>query len=72
MGDTEEVPDGDIMPENSQAVEAVENIKMTEQYGNIIENKGSCLENRERCGNIMENKGSYAFKAAMLLKRKAV
>ena len=65
----EEVLDGDISSRIFQSAEAMEGSKMKEQSGNIIENKGSGLENRERRGNITENKGSYALKAGMLLKR---
>ena len=72
MENIEDVPDRDIVSENSQGVETVESLKMNERRGNVIENKGPRLENQERRENITENKGSYAFKAAMLLKRKAV
>jgi hypothetical protein len=72
MENIEEALDSDISPDNSQDVEAVENLKMNERYGNVVENKGSRLENRERSGNIVENKCSYAQNAGMLLKRKGV
>jgi hypothetical protein len=72
MENIEDVPDRDIVSENSQGVETVESLKMNERRGNVIENKGPRLENQERRENITENKGSYAFKAAMLLKRNAV
>jgi hypothetical protein len=40
MENIEEAPDSDIMPANSQAVEAVQDIKMRDRCGNIHENKG--------------------------------
>ena len=68
----EENVDSDISSDNAQTVEAVENSKMRKRSGNVIENKGSCLENQERSGNIMENKCSYAQNAGNLLKRRGV
>jgi sporulation protein YlmC with PRC-barrel domain len=68
----EEIADSDIASDNSQSVGAVEDLKLNEQRGNVIENKGSRFENRKRSGNPVEKKGSYAFKAGMSLKRKAV
>jgi hypothetical protein len=72
MGNIEEIPKGDISPDNSNGPETVEKLKMKERSGNVIENKGSCLENGERSGNVLENKGSYAQNAGMLLKREGV
>ena len=69
---TQDATDSDIMPDTTQSVEAVEDLKMNEQRGNVIEKKGSRLENRKRSGNPTETKGSYAFKAGTSLKRKAV
>jgi hypothetical protein len=71
-GSMEEIADSDIASDNSQSVGAVEDLKLNEQRGNVIENKGSRFENRKRSGNPVEKKGSYAFKAGMSLKRKAV
>jgi hypothetical protein len=68
----EEMFDSDIMPERTEGAEAVENSKLNEQYGNVIENKGSRLEDRRRSGNLSGNKGSYAQNEGRLLKRKAV
>jgi hypothetical protein len=68
----EKALDSDITSENSQGVEMVENLKMNELCGNVIENKGSRLNNGDRGGNIVENKCSYAQNAGMLLKRKGV
>ena len=65
-------PNNDIMSYCPQSVGAVEDLKLNEQHANVIENKGSRLENRKRSGNAIEEKGSYAFKAGMSLKRKAV
>jgi hypothetical protein len=72
MRNVEEVLTSDITSENSQGVETVENLKMNEQRGNVIENKGPRLENRKGSLNVTENKGSYALKAGMLLKRQVV
>jgi len=72
MANIEGDPNDDIMSDVPQAVEAVENSKMTERSGNVIENKGPGLENREPCWNVAENKGSYAQNAGMSLKRKVV
>jgi hypothetical protein len=41
MENNEELPDSDISAEDSQSVGTVENLKMNEQSGNLIENKGS-------------------------------
>jgi hypothetical protein len=62
----------DISSEESQSVETAENLKLKEQCANVIENKGSGLDNRRRSGNIVENKCSYAQNAGMLLKTKGV
>ncbi|MGO8731996.1 MAG: hypothetical protein ACLQVM_04280, partial [Terriglobia bacterium] len=72
MESMEEALDSDILSHISQSVEAVEDLKMNERRGNVIENKGSGFENRERGGNVKENTGSYAFEVGMSLNRKAV
>jgi len=68
MENTKEAFDSDMSSHNSQSVEAVENLKMRERCGNLIENKGSALEGRRGSWNVIQNKGSYAMKARMLLK----
>jgi hypothetical protein len=68
----EEILASDISSGNSQGIEAMKDAKVKEQYGNIIENKGSCLDNRARSGNRTENKASYAERVGMSLKRKGV
>jgi hypothetical protein len=68
----DEAPDSDIVSDNSQSVGAVEDLKLNEQRGNVIENERSRLGNRKRSENPTEKKGSYAFKAGMSLKRMAV
>jgi hypothetical protein len=50
----EEPFDSDISSHDPQNVEAYENLKMKERCGNIIENKGSSLENGEQSGNLVE------------------
>ena len=68
----EEVPDSDISPDNSQGVEAVEDLKLNDRRGNVVENKGPGSENRGRNGNVIEDKGTCTLKAGMLLKRQLV
>jgi hypothetical protein len=46
MGNIEEALDSDIVSDASESVETVENSKMKEQCGNVIENKGSGSESR--------------------------
>jgi hypothetical protein len=53
-------------------LETVEDLKMNEQYGNVLENKGSASDNRDRSRNIAENKYSYAQNVGILLKTKGV
>jgi hypothetical protein len=60
MENIEDVPDRDIVSETSQGVETVESLKMNERRGNVVENKGSGLDNRQRSGNVVENKYTYA------------
>jgi hypothetical protein len=69
---TEEVIDSDIMSYTSQGVETVEDAKMNERRGNVYENKGTCVENREKSGNVTENKGSYATNTVISSKRYGV
>jgi hypothetical protein len=72
MENVDEAPESDIVSDSSQSVGAVEDLKMNEQRGNVIENKGSGLENRVQSGNIIENKWTYAQNAGMLLKTNGV
>jgi hypothetical protein len=68
MENIEEVTDSDMLSDNSQSVGTVEDLKLNEQHGNVIENKGPALEDREGSGNLIQNAGSYALEAGMLLK----
>jgi hypothetical protein len=72
MENVEKALESDISSENSQSVEAAENLKMKEQSWNVYENKGPDLSSPGRSGNVVENKGSYAQNAGMLLKTKGV
>jgi hypothetical protein len=72
MENVEEVLNSDIMPANSQAVEAVQDIKMRDRCGNVIENKGPAFSSAAQSGNVTENKCSYAQNAGMLLKTNGV
>jgi hypothetical protein len=56
MENIQEALDSDIMPANSQAVEAVQDTKMRDRCGNAIENKGPGLEDWGRSGNVTEKK----------------
>jgi hypothetical protein len=47
-------------------------LKVSDQYGNVYENKGPALSSPASSGNVYENKGSYALKTGMLLKIKVV
>jgi hypothetical protein len=53
-------------------VEAVENLKMTERYANVIENKGPAFSSPGPIVNVIENTGSYELKAGMLLEGRDV
>jgi hypothetical protein len=70
MENVDEAPDSDIVSDGSQRVEAVGNLKTTDRRGNVIENKGSRLEDRGKSGNVVENERSYAREAGISLKRK--
>jgi hypothetical protein len=72
VGNMEEIVNSDNSPDNSQSVGTVGDLKLSERCANVVENKGSHLENRKRSGNPAEKKGSYAFKAGMSLKTMAV
>jgi uncharacterized protein with von Willebrand factor type A (vWA) domain len=62
----------DIVSDKSQRMEAVKHSKMKEQFGNVLENKGSCLDGRARSCNVTENKGSYAQNPGISLKTKGI
>ena len=72
MESIEEPLDSAIVSEDSQSVEAGEDLKTKEQCGNVIENKGPAFSRPRQCGNVIENKCSYAQNAGMLLKRNGV
>jgi hypothetical protein len=55
-----------------QSAEVVEDLKMSDRCGNVVENKGSRLDNQGSSANVTENKSSYAPDPGMLLKRKGV
>jgi hypothetical protein len=55
-----------------QSAEVVEDLKLNELCGNVIENKGSACSSPAQSGNIIENKYSYARDPGMLLKRQLV
>ena len=48
--------------------ETVVTLKLKDQCGNVIENKGPPWKTRRQSGNVTENKGSYVLKAGMSLK----
>ncbi|MGD0456797.1 MAG: hypothetical protein ABSC21_03525 [Terriglobia bacterium] len=72
MENIEDIPEGDIVSENSQSVETVEDLKMKERCRNVVENKGSAFSIPGQGGNVVENKRSYAQDAGMLLKTEGV
>jgi hypothetical protein len=72
MGNIEEPLDSNISPDDSQIVEALEDLKMTERCGNVVENKGASLDNGDRRGNVVESESTYAQDGGMLLRTKGV
>jgi hypothetical protein len=72
MENVEDILNSDNASENSRRVEAVENSKMNDRCRNVIENKGSHLDNRGQSANVIENKPGYARYPGMLLKTKGV
>jgi hypothetical protein len=68
----EEIFDSDISSSSSQSVRAVEGLKLNEQHGNVIENKGPEQGAVGRSGNVIENKRSYVQNTGMLLKTKGL
>ena len=50
----EEVPDSHISPDNSQSVGTVEDLKLNEQCGNVIENKGPLWKTGAEAGMSMK------------------
>ena len=55
MENIEDVPDRDSVSAHSQGVETVESLKMKERRGNVVENKRSGTENRERILNLLRS-----------------
>jgi hypothetical protein len=72
VGNMEEIVNSDIAPENSHGIEAVEQLKMNERSGNVIENKGSLRKSVVSDGNVYENEASYPIRAGMCLKKQLV
>jgi hypothetical protein len=72
MDKIDEVPDSDILSHDSQGMEAVEDLKLNEQYRNVYENKGPGSSSPAQSGNVIEKKYSYAQNTGMLLKTKGV
>jgi hypothetical protein len=72
MENVNEAPESDNMSDNLQSAGAVEDVKLSEQYGNIIENKGSHSHNRGRSENVIEITGNATQKAGMLPKAQEV
>jgi hypothetical protein len=72
VGNTEEIVASDISSDNSQSVGTVEDLKMNEQCGNVVENKGSTLSGPGQSGNVIEDKGGCTLEAGMSLKRQLV
>ena len=70
MESSEEVLASAISSDNSYGVEAVEDLKMNDRCGNILENKGSSLDDQGSSVNVTENKPSYVRDAGILLKTK--
>jgi hypothetical protein len=54
MENMDEAPDSDIMPVSSQAVEAVQDIKMSDRCGNVYENKGPLWKTAGEAGISMK------------------
>ena len=52
----EEAPQSDVSSHNSQGVEAVEDLKMNDQCGNVIENKGPLWKTGGEAGMSMKTK----------------
>ena len=58
MEKIEEVLDSDIMPDHPKSVEAVEDLKMIEQCGNIYENKGPAFREEQDSGVRIRDSGA--------------
>ena len=54
MGNVEEASDSDISSDNSQSVGTVEDLKLNEQCGNVIENKGPLWKTGAEAGMSMK------------------
>jgi hypothetical protein len=59
-------------PEHAELVEAHANIKMKEQSGNVIENKGQHIENQRGNGDVLEYTGGCPGPAGMALGRQGL
>jgi hypothetical protein len=57
----DEALDSAIVSDDSQRVETVENLKVTDQCGNVYENKGSACSSPAQSGNVAENKGGRQY-----------
>jgi hypothetical protein len=53
---------------SSQGKEEKNSLKLSDQCGNVFENKGRLWKTWGRTGNVIENKGTYTSQARMLLK----
>jgi hypothetical protein len=58
MGNIEEVPDSDIASDKSENVEPVEDSKMKDQCGNVIENKRPAFREEKDSGVRIQDSGS--------------
>jgi hypothetical protein len=54
MENTEEIVESDISPDNSESVEAVEDLKLNEQCANVYENKGPLWKTPAEAGMSMK------------------
>jgi hypothetical protein len=68
MENIEEMLESDISAQTAQSAEAVEELKLNDQCGNVLENKGPDFSGPRQSGNPIENKGGCLRKAGMLLK----
>jgi len=54
MENTEEMVESDITPDDSQGVEAIKHLKMNDQCGNVLENKGPLWKTGAEAGMSMK------------------
>ena len=66
MESTEEVLPSDTLSDNSHGVEVVEDLKMNDRCGNVVENKGSSLDDQGSSANLIENTPSDAQDVGLL------